>query len=454
MKDTKRRVEFFSFYDHTGIEAHLERMAQRGWLLEKAGNFIWRYRRIEPKQLAFSVCYFPKASQFDPEPTEEQETFYDLCAHAGWTLAASSAQMQVFYNERPDPVPIDTDPVLEVEAIHRSAKKNFLLSKGLLAVVAAMNFGVFLQQLFDTPVSILSNPLAMDALVCWPMLLLLIGTDFAAYFRWRRRALKAAAQGEFLATKGHPVLQKTVLAVVLAGLVWCLSCLRGGMLAGVAAALACTFGIVFLLERTRELLKRKKVSKDTNLVATYGVYVTLSFLVLVFVFSFVIGSDQDGWREGDVTSEELPLALTELLGLPGDTPDWHRDADSTRSPLVGWLETRQYIGEYGGPDNCWLTYRLVTVRAPFLYDTCKNDMLTRHDTRGNERVPEGNKRWYEPADPAPWGALEAYEEYFQNPAVTGPTYLLCYPGRIVEIDFDWEPTREQIALAAEKLGGQ
>lgn len=59
-----------------------------------------------------------------------------------------------------------------------------------------------------------------------------------------------------------------------------------------------------------------------------------------------------------------------------------------------------------------------------------------------------------PPTPPHGGALEAYEEYFQNPAVTGPTYLLCYPGRIVEIDFRWEPTRDQIALAAEKLGGQ
>ena len=30
MKELKRRLETFSFYDHTGIEKHLEDMAEKG----------------------------------------------------------------------------------------------------------------------------------------------------------------------------------------------------------------------------------------------------------------------------------------------------------------------------------------------------------------------------------------------------------------------------------------
>ena len=161
MKDTKRRFEWFSFYDHTGIEKHMERMAEQGWLLEKIGNFTWHYRRIEPKKVTFSVSYFPRASMFDPGPSEEQETFYDFCAHTGWTLAASSAQMQVFYNDRPDPVPIDTDPALEVDAIHKAAKKSWLISQIMLLAVGALNFGQFLWRLFDDTAATLSSSLML-----------------------------------------------------------------------------------------------------------------------------------------------------------------------------------------------------------------------------------------------------------------------------------------------------
>ena len=62
MKKTKRRLELYSFYDHTGLEKHLEKMAGKGWLLEKVWNNVWYYRRIAPRELKFSVTYFPKVS--------------------------------------------------------------------------------------------------------------------------------------------------------------------------------------------------------------------------------------------------------------------------------------------------------------------------------------------------------------------------------------------------------
>lgn len=65
MKNTKRRIEPLSFFDHTGISGHLEKMAAKGWMIEKIVNTGWVYRRIEPKKIHFAVSYFPKASEFD-----------------------------------------------------------------------------------------------------------------------------------------------------------------------------------------------------------------------------------------------------------------------------------------------------------------------------------------------------------------------------------------------------
>ena len=39
MRNTKRRLEAFSFFDHKGISRHLEKMASRGWMLDKITNF-------------------------------------------------------------------------------------------------------------------------------------------------------------------------------------------------------------------------------------------------------------------------------------------------------------------------------------------------------------------------------------------------------------------------------
>ena len=34
MKSTKRRIELLSFFNHTGISEHLEKMAAKGWMIE------------------------------------------------------------------------------------------------------------------------------------------------------------------------------------------------------------------------------------------------------------------------------------------------------------------------------------------------------------------------------------------------------------------------------------
>ena len=115
MKTTKKEMFLFSGWDRSGLEEHLARMAEKGWLVEKITSYCLIYRKIEPKKLTFCVCYYPKASSFAPGPTEDQETFYEFCQHAGWVLAAEWAQLQMFYNERENPVPIETDPVMELE---------------------------------------------------------------------------------------------------------------------------------------------------------------------------------------------------------------------------------------------------------------------------------------------------------------------------------------------------
>ena len=41
MKNRKRCIEYFSFYNHTGIEAHFTEMARKGWLIESISNLYW-----------------------------------------------------------------------------------------------------------------------------------------------------------------------------------------------------------------------------------------------------------------------------------------------------------------------------------------------------------------------------------------------------------------------------
>lgn len=201
MKELKRSMESFAFYDHTAIEAHLEDMAQRGWMVEQPGNYLWRYRRIRPQKLHFSVTYFPNASDFDPGPTDGQRQMEEYCAKDGWIPAARWGQMQIFYNEGENAAPVETDAVTQVETIHRTMHRSMLPIHLFLLAFCIYQFVFLGWQLISDPVDFLSNPYFLYMLAVWPLLLLSTLWEVCFYFHWYRRAKEAAENGEFLEIK-------------------------------------------------------------------------------------------------------------------------------------------------------------------------------------------------------------------------------------------------------------
>ena len=99
MENIKRRIEFFSLYDHTNIEKHLEKMASKGWMIEIIGSTFWRYKRIEPQKLKFSVVYFPKDVNEGTVISADRQNFIDMCTSGGWNYVVNSGRMHVFCTE-------------------------------------------------------------------------------------------------------------------------------------------------------------------------------------------------------------------------------------------------------------------------------------------------------------------------------------------------------------------
>ena len=79
MRNRKRVFAQFTFHDRTGIQYYLEKMALKGWMLDKITKWSWHFRRIEPRRVHFAVSYFAKTSSFEPEPPEELLRFRDFC---------------------------------------------------------------------------------------------------------------------------------------------------------------------------------------------------------------------------------------------------------------------------------------------------------------------------------------------------------------------------------------
>lgn len=470
MKDTKRRMELYSFYDRTGLEQHLTRMAEQGWLLDHIGQFLWTYRRVEPRTLTFSVCYFPSASQFDPGPSEAQETFYDFCRHSGWTLAASSAQLQVFYNQRPHPVPINTDPMTELNAIHRTMMRGQLPSHLILLAVALLNAAMLVWRMMDDPVGTLSSSAYLFSAACWVVVFLITAVEWGGYFLWRRRALQAAERGEFWESRSHRKLQIGALLFIAALLTYyLLTVFTSGNRMMIAMMIIMLFvytpGLILLGNRVRSFLKRKKASKRFNMAVTVlSIFAAACALMGVMVFGMLFGGSH-GWFAGDedtytyhgatfpLYQDELPLSVEDLTDFSSDS--YVRERRVSQTFLLARFDIRQHA-QFGAADYKTLPnleYTVTLVKAPFLYDLCKNALIHGREDRWNRNEPEEEWYAYQPVDPAPWGAVEAYQWVHQDDPWN--TFLLCYEDRLVEIQFDfqWEEIApDQMATVGEKLG--
>lgn len=453
MSTVKRTLVNVSFYDPEAIQRKLEQMAAQGWMIQKVGNLFWTYTKIPPQKLRFAVTYFPGASEFDPKPSEKQLEKEELCAQDGWRLVLRWDVMQIFCTDREDAVPIDTDPVPQVDNIHRTMQKKVLVSQLVMALSVLGFLYLQLSQLWRDPADYLSDNSRLFTIPLWLMLLLMTIYELVIYFRWGRRAKEAAEHGVFLPVRSHPWLSWAAVGLATVFLLLSVSASSGGFL--FLLSIVVVMVIPFLLANWMlGELKGRGVSRRVNLAVTSA---AIFVLVIVGTGAVVVGAATQGWltlgEESQpvgqydwdgltmhIYDDPLPLEVEDLVQVDAR---WSKEARLQESPLLAYGDYRQdllFTEEIQGYE---IRYEVTDVKVPFLYDFVKDGFI-----RDNQ--DEVLEKYLIPVDPAPWEAEEVYQVSWSD-GVLDDTYLVCWEKRIVEIKFYWTPTQEQIQIAAERL---
>ena len=463
MLRTKRRMEFFAFYDDQGIARHLERMAQKGWLIERINNYFWTYRKIEPRRLRFAVTYFPEASDFNPGPTENQQTFLEYCESAGWRFAAQWCQMQIFYNESFDAVPLETDEWSRLQNIHRCMRKNFLPGNLVILILMGILLGL---QLLSVPRDLLSLLAENTRLITVTLLLLAILSEagmLLGYYLWRRRSLRAVANGGSCAQGGRIQrwLGRPVWLLVLLLLALYLYSL-GSYWPVVLICAAMFSGITAITLAARAIMRKKGFAKETNIAATVVLILLLSLsfnLVLqgasdwmrdaglfekqpAYIYTTQTGRSSWDW---EVYADPIPLKVEDLR--PTDYPHYSYELTERSSPFVSVLKASQTGFPDGLEGDERLLYTVVRLRQEVWFRPVLESML-----KAEERFRyDGEQDSFLLVDAPQWGADEVYQRHIDGEPQ--PEYYVCYaPACILQLDLSWEPTAQEITVIREKLG--
>ncbi len=447
-------TEAFAYYDRTAMKEYFEQKALEGWQLCRKEMFSkWVFKRIEPKKLHYAITYLPQFSNEDSFLlSENKKEYLEFCAEQGWQFACVYKNMVVFYNEEENPVPFETDPEVELAAIHKSMMKHSLIKLTLVfAGLAGLIFYFFLKFNDDPIKFFFSISGKVNTVILFIMIFVCFNlSEFISYCRWRKKAVAAASLGDFTKTEFSDKLFTAFLVImtVLYVAVIFITTILSGNLAGLWLL---GFGAIYVfLSAIVDNEKEKSQGKKRK---------ALSILSFVMLFVLVVAGDivkthyensdssytetyiSDDGYEQYVYKDDIPLKI-EALGLAVDSKQYSYELTNRKSAIVVITEASQTLrtdveNYYDLPH---LNYTVYEIKWQFLLERSLADILNDNGLYGT----------YEQTDETVWKAEKAYKRI--EFGIDKYNYLLCYDGKLVEFVSSWEITPEQAAVVAETLG--
>ena len=460
MSRTKRLFVPLSPYEQQAMETLLEKQAAQGWLLSKMGSWFWVFTETESRSLQFAVTYFSKASEYDPLPTDGQRDKEALCAQSGWHLAARRHDLQVFYSADADAPPLETDPVVRVESLYRAMIRQTMRPRVFTAALCLFWILLCLLDFRKDAIRFLSDGFDVITLPVWFLMLAACMVESIACLVWHHRA-KPAAEESGLFLPPHIPTRISWALVAIAILLLCLAAFGATLppqwyLGWLVICFAAIGGGTLLRKRLRE----KDYPTGLNQVITSFVVLaayTVGIVVLLAVSiaahpgqtdHVVAGSYESNGRTYEIYNDPIPLSVDDLA----ETDAVYSSTAFTDSASL-LLRQRMYdhspiVPQYAGAPTVW--YTIYDTDFAFVQDIVVHQLLTEHRDEAQKDGTVLTDSYFS-LEPVPAGVESAYQLQWST---TGPIpqYLLCWPGRVVELSFAYlQPTDAQLAKAAELL---
>ncbi len=461
--DKKFQFNWYQANDAAAMERKLEKMAEKGWLLDEMTNWGFRYRRGEPGTVHYAVTYFPQASVYDAGPTEEQQTYADYCAAAGWEFVSNWGPLQIFRSTRVNPVPIETDESEKLQAIHKSMLKTWVLSYGMLLAVWIMNLILRFSSIKRNPLGFFSSNRDMLFIGFLLFFVAYMAFFLVDYFIWYFRSKREVERGE-ACLQPHTKIRFWLSMVLLGmcvlvfaswfgdasstGSKWILAYSLGGM---TVIALLCQGALTWMKRRGYD----RKTARNTHI----GLAVVLAVLYTAGIVPFVTRlNDAEKLREPDVEiyvdsrgheweihHDELPVTLEDLGYTVTEKDHCTYVKEERRSPLMTQTTYEQRdCGEQG--DLPYLRYWVAETEWDWLREYCLESLMRKQRISGlGTYTPD-----YELVDDLRWHAERVYTNDKGSDLSIMKVVLVCGE-KLIYIQYGAQVTDQQIATIVEKL---
>lgn len=289
MRQVKYQLQTFFLFDYAGVEKNLAEMAAKGWQIEKIGTLFWKYRRIEPADMTYSVTYVSNTSDFNPKPTEEQLQLEEYCEVAGWRKVCDWNKMNIYCTDVKNPVPIETDEELRLELIKKSMGKAFLPGNYILLAMMlfyalssafflfSSNEGINLKYSHDL------SWLIVFIFCVWG--LFLQTSTLVLYYNWQSKSRKLIENGGACYTSNFYYNFNAITFYITIGLLLIIVAFYGYFIDSILVIRFSLYIIAYALiilgmRGTTSLLRKLGAPKGVNIAVTLLVDVILAIILI------------------------------------------------------------------------------------------------------------------------------------------------------------------------------
>lgn len=281
MRNIKRELFIFTASDIDAMEEHFEKMAMKGWMLEKTGEYIVRYRKTEPQELKFSIDIFPKLSSFDYPDKAEVVEYRNLCIDAGWDFVDSSQKFQVFSSPKGKSLPpIQTDDRIKQSIVNKS-----LIFELIILTICLGFFIRYAKDVFPLNYRSLHSNIILALMIIAPIMIIPTVVYIVSNLVWILKAKSAVKKELPLPKSSYKTLRIKTLLLLYPVIFFILSIVLGiildlqkGNFMGLVSILPVTIGFTvgYIFKKNKNIKKR---SKDYNI----GLFILVLIITLVAV---------------------------------------------------------------------------------------------------------------------------------------------------------------------------
>lgn len=456
MRQKKRVLKYFAFYDRPGMERWLEQMARKGWMLRGKRAFSWIFTRIEPKNLRFGLVYSNEINDDTLYSIHAQMELDEICRECGWNRAAGRYQMQFYWTDDPSANPLLTDPVAEVEALTRIRRTVLRRSIFGFLPAALCNLNVILRTVLavrQNPLFLLQSPFLLILPMFWALLLAVLLIRGLQAACWRGRVLKSSEEGPDPRPGAAGEALIRLLAVLFTGVALFLT-VDAVVPSAPSARVEDSFRLLILAFAgllafgVYRFLRRNIISPRVS-----AVTVGILFALVSIIGTALVTGQRDRFAKLDHTEQTVTVGKQEQTILADPIP-------VTVSDLLGVSQIRETIGYHSGSfltdistfvdrginnqngEHIHMNYTVYDIPFSQPYDFVLDRQLHPDYYAGFRRDYTDE---YACDDPTAWCADAAYVHCstYGSDNETRFYAVLCYEKRIVTLYCSWEMTPEQ-----------